>query len=74
MWFALLSPDLLSILAVLVLLVGVPVFVVGVLAVVAGYIQHDAEQRLAVLSEEPQEPQGSEDGTDARENRGDENR
>ncbi|MFC4438718.1 MULTISPECIES: hypothetical protein [Natrialbaceae] len=71
MWFALLSPDLLSILAALVLLVVVPVFVVLVLAVVSGYIQHDAEQRLAVLSEESQE---SENGTDARENRGDENR
>ena len=52
MWLPVLGPDLIPILAVLVLLVGVPVFVVVVLAVVSGYIQHDAEQRLAELEEE----------------------
>ncbi len=71
MWFALGNPDLLSVLAALVLLIGVPAFVVVVLAVTAGYIQHDAEQRLAVLAAEARE---SENGTNAPEDRDDESR
>lgn len=55
MWPALVGPDLLTILALLVLLVGVPVFVVVVLAVVSGYIRYDAEQRLAALEEDAAE-------------------
>lgn len=51
MWLALVGPDLLSVLAVVALLLGVPVFVVVVLAVVSGYIQHDAERRLAELED-----------------------
>ncbi|TYL39228.1 hypothetical protein CV102_08050 [Natronococcus pandeyae] len=55
MWLALVGPNLLTILAMLVLLIGVPVFVVVVLAVVSGYIRYDAEQRLAALEEDADE-------------------
>ena len=42
--------------ALLVVLVGVPLFVVAVLAVVAGYIRYDAERYL----EELEAPDGGE--------------
>ncbi|GAB3675544.1 hypothetical protein [Halopiger thermotolerans] len=48
---ALLTPDLLGVLGVLALLVGVPLFVVAVIAVLTGYIQQDAAQRLEKLEE-----------------------
>ncbi|AGB38343.1 hypothetical protein [Natronococcus occultus] len=52
MWIALVSTELLSVLAMVTLLFGVPAFVVVVLAVLSGYIRYDAKQRLAELEDE----------------------
>ncbi|MFU8866338.1 hypothetical protein [Natronococcus sp.] len=60
MWLSLLGLELLPILAVLALLVGVPAFVVVVLAVVSGYIRHDAERRLAALEDGDTDDSGDE--------------
>lgn len=65
MWLSLLGLELLPVLAVLALLVGVPAFVVVVLAVVSGYIRHDAERRLAAL--EDGDTDGFEEESDGRE-------
>ncbi|WP_247001982.1 hypothetical protein [Halosolutus gelatinilyticus] len=52
MWLSFVSPEFLTAMAVLALLVGVPLFVVLVIAVLTGYVQHDATQFLAELEEE----------------------
>jgi hypothetical protein len=52
MWLSLVGPELVSVIAVLVLLFGVPVLVIAVLAVVSGYIQYDAERRVEALEDE----------------------
>ena len=49
MWTAFVSADLLSVIAMLVLLIGVPLLVVAVIAVVSGYFQHDADRYLEEL-------------------------
>ncbi|AEH38691.1 hypothetical protein [Halopiger xanaduensis] len=48
---ALLAPDLLGVIGILVLLVGVPLFVIAVIAVLTGYIQQDAATHLEELEE-----------------------
>ncbi|WP_255167886.1 hypothetical protein [Natrononativus amylolyticus] len=52
MAFTALASSWLSLVAILVLLVGVPLFVVLVLAVVSGYIRHDAERLLEAEAED----------------------
>jgi hypothetical protein len=52
MWLSLVGPDLFSAIAVLVLLFGVPVFVVAVLAITSGYIRYDAERRIEAFEAE----------------------
>ncbi|QSW99537.1 hypothetical protein [Haloterrigena alkaliphila] len=49
MALALVSSEFLIAIGLLVLLVGVPLFVVAVLAVVSAYIQYDAERYLEEL-------------------------
>ena len=49
MWLALVSAEFLTAIAMLVLLVGVPVFVLAVLAIVSGVLQHDADEYLESL-------------------------
>jgi hypothetical protein len=66
MWLSLVGPELVSVIAVLVLLFGVPVLVIAVLAVVSGYIQYDAERRIEALEDEArnevtEEPRESKD-------------
>ena len=60
MWTAFVSADLLSVIAMLVLLIGVPLLVVAVIAVVSGYLQHDADRYLEEL-------EGDGDSSDRRE-------
>ncbi|WP_265108059.1 hypothetical protein [Halosolutus halophilus] len=47
MWPALVSSEFLAVLAMLVLLVGVPIFVVAALAIVSGVLQSDIDRRIA---------------------------
>ncbi|WP_408958068.1 hypothetical protein [Natrinema sp. 74] len=49
MALALVSTEFLTAVGLLVVLVGVPLFVLAVIAVVTGYIQHDTEQYLEEL-------------------------
>ncbi|ELY51174.1 hypothetical protein [Natronolimnohabitans innermongolicus] len=49
MTLALVSAELLTVIAMLALLIGVPLFVVAVIAVVSAYLQYDAEQYLEEL-------------------------
>lgn len=49
MSLALASPEILTVVAVVALLVGVPLFVIAVVAVYSGYVQHDATRRLEEL-------------------------
>jgi len=49
MWLALVSTEFLTAIAMVILLVGVPLFVVAVLAVVSGVLQHDADEYLESL-------------------------
>lgn len=49
MWPPLVSTEFLTAIAMLVLLIGVPLFVVAVIAVVTGYIQYDADRLLETL-------------------------
>ncbi|MXV60662.1 hypothetical protein GS429_00965 [Natronorubrum sp. JWXQ-INN-674] len=51
MWLALVSPEFLTAVVMIVLLIGMPLFVIAVTAVVSAYIQYDAEQRLEELEE-----------------------
>ncbi|APX96640.1 hypothetical protein [Natronorubrum daqingense] len=51
MALAVLSSEALSLVSMLVLLVGVPLFVVAVIAVASGYIRFDAERHLEELEE-----------------------
>ena len=46
------DPGLLDLAGIVFLLVVVPLFVLAVVAIVTGYIQHDAEQLLEELAEE----------------------
>lgn len=46
------DPSLFDVALALFLLIGMPLFVLAVLAIVSGYIRHDAEQYLADLEEE----------------------
>ena len=48
----LLGAETVRILVVLVLLVGVPLFFLAIVAVVTGYIQHDADQFLEELEDD----------------------
>ncbi|SEH15719.1 hypothetical protein SAMN04487967_2209 [Natronorubrum sediminis] len=59
MALAVLSTEALSLVSIFVLLIGVPLFVVAVIAVASGYIRFDAERRLEEL-EEPEEGEGGE--------------
>ena len=52
MWLAMLSPETLTLIAVVVLLVGVPILVVAVIAIVSGVLQHDIDERVAERTEE----------------------
>ncbi|WP_436344595.1 hypothetical protein [Natronorubrum sp. FCH18a] len=52
MTLALVSAELLAVMAVLVLLVGVPLFVVAVIAVFSAYVQYDGERRLEELADD----------------------
>lgn len=62
MWVAFVSTDLLAVIAMLLLLVGVPVFVIGVIAVTTAYFEYDAERYLEELStEEGDEPTTGDD-------------
>ena len=49
--FALVSAEVLGAIAMVALLVGVPLFVVAVLAVVSAYIQYDADRYLEELAD-----------------------
>ncbi|ELZ17720.1 MULTISPECIES: hypothetical protein [Haloterrigena] len=49
MALALVSTEFLTAMGLLVVLVGVPLFVLGVIALVTGYIQYDAERYLEEL-------------------------
>ncbi|WP_339102932.1 hypothetical protein [Haloterrigena salinisoli] len=49
MALALVSPEFLTAVGLLVVLVGVPLFVLAVIAVVTGYVQYDAERYLEEL-------------------------
>ncbi|NUB92870.1 hypothetical protein HTZ84_02635 [Haloterrigena sp. SYSU A558-1] len=49
MALALVSTEFLTAIGLLVVLVGVPLFVLGVIALVTGYIQYDAERYLEEL-------------------------
>ncbi|MDQ2049573.1 hypothetical protein RBH26_03665 [Natronolimnohabitans sp. A-GB9] len=49
MGFAFVNPDVITAVAMLVLLVGVPLFVVAVIAVASAYLQYDAERYLEDL-------------------------
>lgn len=53
--------DLYTVIAVLFLLIVVPIIFVGIIAVVSGYLRHDAEEYLAELNEEEEEPSGPRD-------------
>ncbi|WP_440764224.1 hypothetical protein [Natronorubrum sp. DTA7] len=49
MSLALVSTELLTVIGILVLLVGVPLFVVAVIAVFSAYVQYDGERYLEDL-------------------------
>ncbi|ELY44925.1 MULTISPECIES: hypothetical protein [Natronorubrum] len=49
MSLALVSAEFLTAIAMIILLIGVPLFVIAIIAVVTGYLQHDAEQYLDEL-------------------------
>ncbi|ADB61484.1 hypothetical protein Htur_2607 [Haloterrigena turkmenica DSM 5511] len=49
MALALVSTEFLTAMGLMVVLVGVPLFVLGVIALVTGYIQYDAERYLEEL-------------------------
>ncbi|RKD95217.1 hypothetical protein [Halopiger aswanensis] len=49
---ALLTPNLLGVIGMLVLLVGVPLLVIAVIAVLTGYVEQDAAQFLEKLERE----------------------
>ncbi|WIV66046.1 hypothetical protein [Natrialbaceae archaeon AArc-T1-2] len=55
------DPSLFDVALALVMLVGMPLFVIAVLAVVAGYIRHDAEQYLEQLEADDLETADAED-------------
>ena len=57
MSLGLLGPEAVRILVIVVLLVGVPLFFIGVVAVVTGYIRHDADRFLEELEEEYDDPE-----------------
>lgn len=52
MTLAVLSTEALSLVSMFVLLIGVPLFVVAVIAIASGYIRFDAERRLEELEDE----------------------
>ncbi|ELY48344.1 hypothetical protein [Natronorubrum sulfidifaciens] len=49
MSLALVSAEFLTAIAMILLLIGVPLFVIAIIAVVTGYLQYDAEQYLEDL-------------------------
>lgn len=53
---AFVTTELLTLVAVIALLVGVPVIVVTVIVIVSGYVRWDATRRLAELEETDDEP------------------
>ncbi|SDJ54060.1 hypothetical protein [Natronorubrum texcoconense] len=61
MWLALVSTELLTVIAMLALLVGVPLFVVGVIAVFSAYVRFDAEQYLEEVDASEGEQVGGDD-------------
>ncbi|SIR62383.1 hypothetical protein [Natronorubrum thiooxidans] len=56
MVLALVSTEFLTAMAIVVVLIGVPLFVIAVIAVVTGYLQHDAEQYLEDLESDVSPP------------------
>lgn len=57
MSLGLLGPEAVRILVIIVLLVGVPLFFLAIVAVVTGYIRHDADRFLEELEEEYDDPE-----------------
>ena len=49
MSLALVSAEFLTAIAMIILLIGVPLLVIAIIAVVTGYLQYDAEQYLEDL-------------------------
>ncbi|WP_137288680.1 hypothetical protein [Natronorubrum halophilum] len=62
MWLALVSTEFLIVIAMIALLVGMPLFVIAVTAIVTGYIQYDAEQRLEEFESDEGDVSVREDG------------
>jgi len=58
------TPDLVTLLAAALLLIGMPLFVVLVLALLTGYISHDATAYLEGMSDEELESMAAEGETD----------
>lgn len=56
MALALVSAEFASVVAMVALLVGIPVFVIGVIAITTAYFQYDAERYLESLETEEGEP------------------
>ncbi len=57
------TPDLVTLLAAALLLIGMPLFVVLVLALLTGYISHDATAYLEGMSDEELEAMAAEGET-----------
>ena len=58
------DPSLLDLAGIVFLLVVVPVFVLAVMAIVTGYIQHDAEEFLEELEEQERDGSAESDAND----------
>ena len=62
---AFLGSELLQALVIVFLLFGVPIFVIAVLAITAGYIQHDADAFLEELEADARASEDPHDHDDA---------